>query len=201
MKSSIYAILAFTMRAQGFLRGPQFVITFGNLTESNCEDPNINGIKPKAYWNLRRNITAFPVQKTIATMADLGILEDDYIITATKPFYAIILDHEASDVKVEDPGAGYGPKKVTASIFIKGSKADIDGWISAMSLEPDLVFVLEQSDGVRRPIGNADFPARLSAKFDSKSVGSTDSRGWEVEVSSYSIYSERLAADVAVPLS
>ena len=199
MKRSYLSILAFTMHAQGFLRGPQFCLPYDAVTQADACDPNLNGLMSTVWFNSRKNITAYPTAKATTTSDDLGIMEDDYTVASGKPFKTLQHDHEISDLKHEGTAAGLGPFKVTAKLFVRGSKDVITGF-AAQAQYDEMVFVAQLSDGTRWPIGNAQFPARVKAMFDSKAVGATDPRGWEFEITSMSVYPERLDPTSVVPL-
>jgi hypothetical protein len=200
MKKSALSILAIAAPGVGFLRGPQFCLPYDAVTQADACDVNTNGIKASGIlFNSRKNITAYPAQATPTTSDDLGVLAGDYTVTSGKPFVALAHDHEVSDIKLEGTAPGVGPFKVTAKLFVRGSKAVIDGFASQAQYD-EMVFVIPQADGVRRVVGNADYPAKVKAMFDSKTVGATDPRGWEFEISSYSTYSERLSTASAVPI-
>lgn len=199
MKRSHLSILAFTMQAQGFLRSPQFCLPYDSVTQADACDPNLNGLRSTVWFNSRKNITAYPTAKTATTSDDLGIMENDYTVASGKPFKTLQHDHEVSDLKFEGVAPGVGPFKVTAKLFVRGSKDVIAGFAAQVQYD-EIVAVLQLSDGVRYPLGNADFPCRVKAMFDSKAVGATDPRGWEFELTSMSVYPERLTALSAVPL-
>lgn len=183
------------------LRGPQMCLPYDPVTQADACDPNTNGLKATGVlFNSRKNVTAYPSQPTATTSNDLGALTGNYTVASGKPFVALEHDCEVSDIKLEGTAPGVGPFKVTCKLFIRGSKDVIDGFAS-QALYDEMVFVVPQSDGRRRPIGNADYPARVKPMFDSKSVGSTDPRGWEFEITSYSTYSERLDAASTVPIT
>lgn len=160
---------------------------------------NMNGLKQSALFNSRCNITDYPTQATMTTSKNKGQLTGSYTCTADKEFQVLILDHEVSDVKIEGQGAGFGPFKVSAKLFVRGTRDEIEGFCAQAQYD-EMVFILPQTDGVRRPIGNEDFPARCMAKFDSKTVSATDPRGLEFEITSYSKYPERLLDAVTVPV-
>lgn len=199
MKRSLISVQALLLLSR--LRGPQFCLPYDAVTQADACDVNVNGLKTTAWINSRKNITAYPAGPGSPTGSDdLGILTGDYTVASGKPFVPIGLDHEVSDIKLEGVAPGVGPFKVTGKLFLRGSKAVIDGFASQV-LYDDVVLVVAQSDGTRRPIGNADFACRVKPMFDSKVVGATDPRGWEFEFTSYSVYSERLGPLVEVPLT
>jgi len=199
MKRSLISILAFTLQAQGFLRGPQFCLPYDNVTEADACDPNTNGIKNTVWFNSRKNVTAFPTAKATTTSDDLGIMEGDYTVTSGKPFKTLKHEVTISNFKTANVGAGVGPFKVECSLFVKGNK-DVATGFAAQAAYDELVAVIQLTDGTRWPIGNADFPAKVTAMFDSKAVGATDPRGWEFKIESYQIYPERLEAASEIPL-
>ncbi len=162
--------------------------------------PNVNGLKPSVLINSRENVLTYPVPKTIASASDLGIMTGDYTITTGKPFTPVALDHEVSNVMHEGPGGAFGPFKTSCKMFVRGSKADVDGFANQVQYD-EIVAVIPQADGSRKPIGNADFPARVVAKYDSKSVSASDPRGWEFEIVSFSKYAEVLDSASVVPLT
>ena len=176
-------------------------LPYDPVTQADACDPNANGLKATGVlFNSRKNVTAYPTQPTATTSDDLGALTGNYTVAVGKPFVALEHDCEVSDIKLEGTAPGVGPFKVTCKLFIRGSKDVIDGF-AGQALYDEMVFVVPQSDGRRRPIGNADYPARVKPMFDSKSVGSSDPRGWEFEITSYSTYSERIAAASTVPIT
>ena len=164
------------------------------------QNPNENGLKPSVLINSRENVTAYPAQKTISSASDLGINTGDYTVTSGKPFTPVALDHETSNVMHEGPGGGFGPFKTTCKMFVRGSKADVDGFANQVQYD-ELVVVVTQADGTRKPIGNSDFPARINAKYDSKAVSASDPRGWEFEIVSFSKYAEVLDSASTIPLT
>lgn len=199
MKRSLISVLALMQMSQR--RGPQFCLPYDAVTQADACDTNLNGLKATAWINSRKNITAYPQPNASPTTSDdLGVLTGDYTVASGKPFVAIGLDHEVSDIKLEGTAPGVGPFKVSGKLFVRGSKAVIDGFASQV-LYDEVVLVVAQSDGTRRPVGNADYPCRIKPMFDSKVVGATDPRGWEFEFTSYSVYSERLGPLVTLPLT
>lgn len=199
MKKSLLSVLAVTMMSR--MRGPQFCLPYDEVTQADACDPNLNGLKATAWINSRKNITAYPANPASPASSDeIGIQTGDYTVAVGKPFVPIAFDHEVSDIKLEGAAPGVGPFKVTGKLFVRGSKAAIDGFASQV-LYDDVVLVVQQPDGTRRPIGNADFPCRVKPMFDSKTIGATDPRGWEFEFTSNSVYSERLGPLVTVPLT
>lgn len=164
------------------------------------QNPNANGLKPAVLLNSRENVTGYPAQSAITTSNDKGQLTGDYTVASGKPFTKLVLDHETSNVMHEGPGAGFGPFKTTCKMFVRGETKDIMGF-AAQAQYDELVVIVTESDGTRKPIGNVDFPARITAKFDSKSTTASDPRGWEFEISSYSLYPEVLDAASVVPLT
>lgn len=174
-------------------------LPYDNVEEADGCDPNTNGLKHTVWFNSRKNITAYPTPKAATTSDDLGIMEDDYTVTSGKPFKTLKHDVEISNLKYEGAAPGVGPFKVTGSLFIRGNK-DVATGFAAQALYDPMVLVLQLGDGTRWPVGNADYPAKLKPMFDSKSVGSTDPRGWEIQFESYSTYPERLEAASIVPL-
>lgn len=174
-------------------------LPYDAVEEADACDPNVNGLKNTIWFNSRKNITAYPTPKTATTSDDLGIMEDDYTVASGKPFKTLKHDVEISNFKSESSAPGVGPFKVSATIFIKGNK-DVATGFAAQAAYDQMVFVLQLADGTRWPIGNADYPARVKMMFDSKSVGSTDPRGWELQIESFSTYPERLEAASIVPL-
>ena len=199
MKRNIQALAAaiYVLRNS---RGPQFCLPYDNVTAADACDTNLNGVKQQVLLNSRKNITAYPTQKTSTTSDDLGVMEDDYTVAVGKPFTKLEADCELSDLKYESLGNGVGPFKVTAKLFVRGSKDVINGF-AAQAIYDELVMVVTMSDGQRVTLGNADWPARVKAMFDSKAVGASDPRGWEFEITSYCKYPERLDAASVVPLT
>lgn len=199
-KNLILGHVAAMMFAMPSSRRPQLCLGYDKVEAAGACDVNIGGLKSTALFNSRKNITAYPTQITAATSKDLGVLEGAYTCTTTNDeFQAIMLDHEVSDIKLEGAAPGVGPFKVTAKLFVRGDKDEVEGF-AAQAQYDEMVFVVTQSDGKRKPIGNADYPARVKAMFDSKTVSATDPRGWEFEITSYSVYPERLEDTVTIPV-
>lgn len=198
MKNSLFSIIAFGLMSR--MRMPNFCLPYDAVTQADACDTNLNGLKATAWFNSRKNITAYPTLKAATTSDDLGVLENDYTVASGKPFKTFALDHEVSDIKLEGAAPGVGPFKVTCKLFVRGNKDVIAGF-AAQAQYDELVFVVQDSSGVRWPIGNADYPCRVKAMFDSKVVNATDPRGWEFELTSNSVYPERLESASVVPLT
>lgn len=199
MKKNILSHAAMMMAFAPGYRRPQLCLDYDPVTSAQACDPNVGGLQSGILFNTRSRITAYPAQITKVTAKDLGVLDGAYTTALGEEFQSLQLDHEVSDVKIEGNSAGMGPFKVTAKIFVRGSKDEVEGF-AAQAQYDEMVFVLPQSDGVRRVVGNAQFPARVKGMFDSKTVTATDPRGWEFEVTSYSIYPERLKSTATVPV-
>ena len=179
-------------------RRPQLCLDYDAVDGSGACETNVNGLKEGILFNSRKNITAYPTAIAATSSKDLGILDGAYSCTSGSEFQTLNIDHEVSDVKLEGTAPGVGPFKVTANLFVRGSKEEVEGF-AAQAQYDKMVFILPQSDGVRRVIGNADYPARVKAMFDTKNTESTDPRGWQFEISSKSVYPERLKSTATVP--
>lgn len=199
MKKSILSHVALMMAFAPGSRRPQLCLPYDAVTGADACDPNVGGLQSRILFNSRKNITAYPANVTKTTSDDLGVLTGNYSCTSGAEFQTLDLDHEVSDVKLEGAAPGVGPFKVTAKLFVRGTKNVIDGFAGQAQYD-DMCFILPQSDGVRRPVGNASYPARVKAMFDSKTTTATDPRGWEFEIVSYSVYSERLETASTVPV-
>lgn len=176
------------------------LILYDAVPASSPQNPNVNGLAPAVLLNSRENVTAYPANKTIATSNDLGIMTGDYTVTASKPFTALKLDHEVSNLKRENMGAGFGPVKTTVDLFVRGTTDEILGFMN-QCIYDELVVVVKMADGKRVPLGNTDFPARIKAEFDSKTVSASDPRGYKFTIESYSKYGEELEAASVVPIT
>lgn len=173
---------------------------FVHVTSADADSKNVNGLKELVHFNERSNITAWPVQAASTDASNLGVKTGNYTVASGKPFKRVTIDHEVSIAKFEGQTDGAGPFKVSADLFIRGSKADIDGFCNALQYSPDMAFVIPQGDGVRVQIGNEDYPARVKAMFDSKETKASDPRGWKLEISSYSVFKDSLSSATLVPI-
>ncbi len=199
-KNLILSHVAIMMATMPGARRPQLCLNYDIVESAGACDVNIGGLKSTALFNSRKNITAYPTPKTAVSSKDLGILEGAYTCVSTPlEFQSLSLDHELSDIKYVGAAPGIGPFKATCKLFVRGDKDEVEGF-AAQAQYDEMVFIITQSDGKRKPVGNADYPARVKAMFDSKTVEATDPRGWEFEITSYCIHPERLDSTVVVPI-
>lgn len=172
--------------------------TIDPIIENSCPG-DINGLKAELLFIDRSKVTDYPVLGTLASSEDVAELTGDYEVAVSAKFSPLPIEVEMSSYKHEAAGAGFGPYKTVATVFVKGSNKQVRG-VVAMLNYCKAIYVLKDANGDRVPIGNADYPAYAKANFDSKTASSNDPRGWEIEITSYTTFPSVLSAATVVPI-
>lgn len=173
--------------------------TIDPIVENSCPG-DINGLKAELLFIDRSKVTDYPALGTLTSSEDTAELTGDYEVSSGAKFSPLPIEVEQSSYKFEPAGAGFGPFKVVATVFVKGSKKQALGIVSMLTYCRSIV-VLKDANGERVPIGNADYPAYAKGMFDSKTASSNDPRGWEIEITSYTTFPAVLSAATVVPVA
>jgi len=147
---------------------------------------NAPGVALQVYWNFRANVVIWPALPaapvTSAEKTTLGAVPAITIVP-TKVFKKISLVCKTGEVMHEEAkGNDGGGGKFVLKGRLAGQSDDVEAFIRD-TRNADLVFFVEQINGITRMMGDEKIPAKvISASGGSKKVGDQDGPGYDIEI-------------------
>lgn len=164
---------------------------YADVNRPSGQINNMGGTKQRFWFapiDYFDTIASTPAVPT--TPAELVTIADSHTFLPNKGFHKVYITLDKNGIQNEIQGERDGKSyKQTFKGFTPGSNATLDG-LFGMSKNDNFICLIEETDGVVRQVGTADFYASMTGSFNSGEK-SPDLRGYEIMVESVANYNYR----------
>lgn len=175
------------MRKNLKILGPIILtVTLSNVVQTDGED-NQPGIAVELLYNVKDNLTTIPELPAVTDDTSAITIDDDFVITAGKPFKKIEVVTETGEVSSEWVGEkGGGQGKYTLVGYIRRSAA-AEAMFRRMANSRGY-FVITELGGVIRLIGdNNNQGTCVMKEYKGGMEGKPQGPGYTIEITGYGV--------------
>jgi len=162
------------------------MFNFANMTWADGEE-NMGGLQMTGYYALIADIDNFPELPSNPTTVEEEVTLESvtgFTMLTGKYFYKMYSTSETSEVIDENQGEWDGQSFVhKASLFYPGTKAEALAFAKNVN-NSSMVFIFIESNGNRRVVGSAAFPAKCKPSFTTGKA-TADRKGMTMEIQSF----------------